>query len=225
MSVSSELEKALSVMRGVEGWFNDEEGSLMFESVREALASGLKGQVVEIGSYCGRSTVILGTAVRQARVGCRVLAIDPHEGGLSVPGVGNSHVAPTLVKFRETMRSAGVQECVQEVLQKSFEVKVSFPISVLFIDGLHDFDNVARDYWHFASSLVDGALVMFHDYGNPDFPNVAHFVDTLLKVGTLTDKKTAFHLCVTRKAPATKSEPVGLGTRLKRMLPGTSGGK
>lgn len=194
-----ELEQALEIMRHTTGWFTDAEGTLMFNVVSKALSSGLKGQVVEVGSYCGRSTVILGSAVQKAHSGTRVLAVDPHEGGLSIPKSGNSHVSPTLSKFRETIKGAGLQSVVQEVLKKSSDVKVSGPIAVLFIDGLHDYENVSKDYEHFAPHLVDEAVVMFHDYGNPDFPDVARFVESLLVGGTLFKKEVAFHLCVTRR--------------------------
>ena len=71
----------LERMRQVEGWLEDDEADLLIAVTARALAApGERPAVVEVGSYCGRSTVVLGSVVRAVRPEARVYAIDPHQG-------------------------------------------------------------------------------------------------------------------------------------------------
>lgn len=194
----TEFKRALDIMRRVEGWFTDEEAALFFESIYTTYLSGVTGHALEIGSFCGRSTVIMAAAVRMADPTARILAIDPHEGAHSTPGGQISQGNSTLSKFTETMRIAGFSGSVTQIPKKSYEVEWSLPIAALFIDGLHDRLNVSRDYIQFASFLARGSVVMFHDYGNPDYPDVKCFVDGLVAEGQLTRQSVAGHLFIGR---------------------------
>jgi hypothetical protein len=57
-----------------------------------------------------------------------------------------------------------------------------------FVDGLHDYINVSRDFYHFSEWLVSGACIAFHDYADY-FPGVKNFVNELL--GAAQYKKIA----------------------------------
>jgi len=62
----------------------------------------------------------------------------------------------------------------------SWNVQWQSPISILFIDGLHDYPSVARDFWHFEKWISIGGYVAFHDYADY-FPGVKALVYELLK--------------------------------------------
>ena len=62
------------------------------------------------------------------------------------------------------------------------EVRWDQPISLLLIDGLHDYANVSRDFFHFEKWVASNAYVAFHDYADY-FPGVKAFVDELLRSG------------------------------------------
>jgi hypothetical protein len=53
---------------------------------------------------------------------------------------------------------------------------------MIFIDGLHDYPNVARDFIHFSKWIVEGGYIAFHDYASY-YPGVMAFVNELLETG------------------------------------------
>lgn len=196
--MDAEFDAALTVMKGVEGWFSEAEAALMYRRTKDVLLGPVTGDVLEVGSYCGRSTVILAAAAQKGRPSAYVFAVDPHEGEISRPG--RTEKGPsTLDRFRATIRRAGQEGRIREVLKKSYETRWSTPIAALFIDGFHDLENVSRDWAHFSPWLPPRALAMFHDYKSPDFPDVAAFVDGLVSSGALADTEVAGHLMTARR--------------------------
>ena len=60
--------------------------------------------IVEVGSYCGRSTVVLGSVVQSLRLDdARVYAIDPHDGKLGALDQGVEQLPPSLDKFHRNI--------------------------------------------------------------------------------------------------------------------------
>jgi predicted O-methyltransferase YrrM/uncharacterized coiled-coil protein SlyX len=166
-------------MRDVEGWLFEPEAGLLMATAALALTQSEPHAVVEVGSYCGRSTVILGNAVSAVCPGAKVYAIDPHEGEITCGGgLTTTRAASTLSKFMENIAAAGLSDAVQLIQKRSFDVAWQQPISLLFIDALHDYANVSCDFAHFAPWLVDGGYIVFDDY-DPSFPGVVRFVDEL----------------------------------------------
>jgi predicted O-methyltransferase YrrM len=174
--------QVIETMAGIEGWLEPAEGELLLSAAVEALRGDGARRLVEIGSYCGRSTSVLAAAVKALSPDSRVYAIDPHKGLVgSLDSVLHSG-SPTLDRFRANLRRAGVDDVVETVLQCSFEVDWSGAIHLLLIDGLHDYINVSRDFYHFEEFLAPGSLILFHDYA-AYYPEVMAFVDELLAQG------------------------------------------
>jgi predicted O-methyltransferase YrrM len=187
-------------VRPIEGWLADAEACLLIAAVMHAVKS-LPGAsaVVEIGSYCGKSTVVLGSAVGVTHsTGVKIFAIDPHDGVVGALDRGLEHMTPTLEKFRRNISNAGLAHLVEIVCKRSFEVEWDQPICFLFIDGLHDYANVARDFHHFESWVAPGGFVAFHDYADY-FPGVKTFVDELIAGGRYEKVRSALSLIVVRK--------------------------
>ena len=174
----------LERMRAIEGWLDDAEADLLLAAARRAVASVPEGAIVEIGSFCGRSTVVLADALNgfESSKGRKVYAIDPHDGVVGALDQGAQRLPPTRATFLQNIASAGVAHLVEPITQHSFEVEWSKPIGFLFVDGLHDYFNVARDFYHFERWLAPGAFVAFHDYADY-YPGVKTFVDELLTRG------------------------------------------
>jgi Methyltransferase domain len=167
-------------MRGVEGWLTDREADLLIAGAARALAALPAPHVVlEVGSYCGRSTTVLGSVVKALSPEGRVYAVDPHEGEVGSLDQRVVRTAPTLARFRDTMARADLSDVVVSVCQRSYEVEWERPVTFLLIDGLHDYASVSRDFGHFEPWLSDGAHVAFHDYADY-YPGVRMFVDELL---------------------------------------------
>jgi len=173
----------LREMREIEGWFIDEEADLLIAATAKALRSlSPPSAIVEVGSYCGRSTVVLGSVVKALEADARVYAIDPHQGEIGARDVGLEQTGSTLERFKSNIAKAGVADVVTLVRQRSDETVWSRPISVLFVDGLHDYASVSSDFRHFERWLMNGAIVAFHDYST-NFPGVMTFVDELIATG------------------------------------------
>src|SRR5258708_2525014 len=99
----------LERMRQVEGWLEDDEADLLIAAAARALAApGERPAVVEVGSYCGRSTVVLGSVVRAVRPGGRVYAIDPHQGQVGAADGQLYAGPPTLPRFVHNIAAAGL---------------------------------------------------------------------------------------------------------------------
>ncbi len=170
----------LSDMKRIEGWLEEDEADLLIAAVQSACRLGHEGgSIVEIGSYCGRSTVVLARTARFFAEGVMVYAIDPHDGKVGAVDQGLQSGRPTLQRFQRNITNAGVAGIVELIQKRSWEVHWSRPISFLFIDGLHDYVSVARDFRHFASWVVEGGYVAFHDYADY-YPGVKAFVNELL---------------------------------------------
>lgn len=183
-SLASGLVLALPIlaqMRPVEGWLEEGEADLLIAAATRALLT-LPPPValVEIGSYCGRSTVVLGGVAKALGAGAPVHAIDPHEGLFS--GGDGTRAVPTLDRLRANLSRAGLADLVNIVPQRSCEVAWNDPIGLLFIDGLHDYRNVSADFYHYSRFIVREGFAAFHDYADY-WPDVKQFVNELTDSG------------------------------------------
>jgi len=111
-----------------------------------------EGAVVEIGSWRGRSTAYLAKAAEAAGIGNKVYGIDSHfEGSEQI--------------FRDNMEKAGLNHIVVPIVMRSEDAikQWSDPISLLFIDGGHDYESVWRDFTLYEPWVIDGGVIAFHD--------------------------------------------------------------
>ena len=191
----------LARMRSVEGWLSDGEADLLVAGVARALAElPAPHAVVEVGSYCGRSTTVLGSVVKALDVDGRVYAVDPHEGEVGALDQGLVRTSPTLARFERNMRDAGLAEVVLTIKQRSHEVEWERPIAFLLVDGLHDYASVSGDFCHFEAWLVEGAYVAFHDYADY-YPGVKAFVNELLATGRYVAVRRVGSMMLVRRRP------------------------
>jgi predicted O-methyltransferase YrrM len=187
-------------MRRIEGWLDDEEADLLIGATSHALGELPEARaVVEVGSYCGRGTVVLASVVKAVRPTARVWSIDPHDGKL---GAADRYitVAPSLEKLKANVEAAGLADVVELIQGTAPQVSRSESIALLLIDGLHDYASVSRDFSHFEPRLADGGYVAFHDYA-VYFPGVLAFVDELMAGGRYRRVAMAGSLIVLRKVP------------------------
>lgn len=111
-----------------------------------------QGTIVEIGSWKGRSTAYLATGTKCGGKGLKVYAIDPHTEG-------------TEEIFRENIKKLGFDDIVIPLVMKSEETIKQWhqPISLLFIDGAHDYENVRKDFVLWEPYVITGGVIAFHD--------------------------------------------------------------
>ncbi|RKI41034.1 class I SAM-dependent methyltransferase [Corallococcus sp. AB004] len=189
----------LSEMRKIEGWLSEEEADLLMASCSHVLSAPSAPQsVVEVGSYCGKATVVLARVAEALGTAARVHAIDPGDG---VVGSRDGHLerkGATRQKLERTLRSSGLESIVQVHFQQAPQVAWIEPIGFLLVDGLHDYDSVSADFHHLEPWLTVGGLVAFHDCADY-FPGVKLLVQELLRDGRFRHVRTAGTLVVLEK--------------------------
>jgi MMP 1-O-methyltransferase len=140
-----------------------------------AVAAGqaVDAPMVEIGSYCGRSTVWLGGAARAA--GTVLFAVDHHRGSEENqagwehhdPSVVDSRTGrmDTLPTFRSTIHDAGLEDVVIAVVGPSPAVARYWTttISFLFIDGGHGREPARLDFEGWSPHVAVGGTLAIHD--------------------------------------------------------------
>jgi predicted O-methyltransferase YrrM len=146
----------------VEGWLGDDEAWTLHRAVAARPATE-PVTVVEIGSWKGRSTIALATAVADRPAGGVVLAVDPHEGGVAHRLTGEVDTFDQLLANLERAGVAGVVDPVRTTSRAARGVVADHSVEVLFVDGSHRFEDVLGDIDAWESALVPGALAAFHD--------------------------------------------------------------
>jgi MMP 1-O-methyltransferase len=167
----------------VTGFMPADEGRALYDAAVNYLGDGVG---VEIGTYCGKSTVLLGAAAQQT--GGVLYTIDHHHGSEEhQPGWeyhDSSMVDPvtglfdTLPTLRRTLDAAGLAEHVVAVVGKSVIVARGWrmPLRLLFIDGGHTEEAAQRDFDGWAKWVdVGGALIIHDVFADPNDGGQAPF--------------------------------------------------
>lgn len=163
-------QRALTVARAAKGFMPEDEGLALH---RAGQAAAAVGPLLEIGSYCGKSAVYLGTAARAA--GTVLFTVDHHHGseenqagwehhdpGVVDPRTGRMDTLPFL---RRTLEDAGLEADVIAVVGDSPTVARHWAtrVGLLFIDGGHAEDVAMADYESWSPFVLPGGLLAIHD--------------------------------------------------------------
>lgn len=154
----------------IKGFLHPDEGRRLFELALDAAAHG---PCLEVGSYCGRSTVYLGTACRERRQ--LLFAVDHHRGS-EEHQPGEAYHDPALLDarsgrvdslplFRDTLRRAGLEDTVVPLVTSSALAARHWltPLSLVFIDGGHSREAALTDYRAWAPHVRPGGFLAIHD--------------------------------------------------------------
>lgn len=147
----------------------EDEGLALY---RAGLRAGARGPLLEVGSYCGKSTVYLGAAALAA--GTVLFSVDHHRGSEEQqPGqpyfdprfLGPDGRIDTLPAFRRTIAGAGLEPVVIAVVGDSATVAAHWgcPLGLVFIDGGHSEAAAQADYAGWTPWLCAGGLLAIHD--------------------------------------------------------------
>lgn len=162
--------RVLALAEQVQGFMPGHEGRALYDAALRYLDGGIG---VEIGTYCGKSTMLLGAAAQQRN--SVLYTIDHHHGSEEHQAGWEFHdtslvdevtgLFDTLPTFRRNLDAAGLDDHVVAIVGKSPIVAQGWrtPLRFLFIDGGHTEAAAARDFEGWAKWLVAGGGLVIHD--------------------------------------------------------------
>lgn len=158
----SGYESIADTVAGIDGWMSPDQGRRLWDAARRC---PVDGRIVEIGSFRGKSTVVLASA---AADGVDVVAIDPHAGNDRGPQEleGFDREAQTDHEmFLANLAAAGVADRVRHVREFSDRAHgaVADPVDLLYIDGAHRFGPARADLRDWGARVGDGGTLLVHD--------------------------------------------------------------
>ncbi|MFC8042350.1 class I SAM-dependent methyltransferase [Nocardia sp. NPDC057353] len=163
-------EELFAFAEKVPGFLPEDEGQALFAAAKQFAAGAV---MVEIGTYCGKSAILLGAAARE--IDAVLYTIDHHQGSeehqpgweyhdssLVDPETGRFDTLPT---FRRAVVKAGLTDRVLAIVGDSPTVAATWrtPIAFLFIDGGHSTEAAHRDYEGWAPWVAEGGVLAIHD--------------------------------------------------------------
>jgi predicted O-methyltransferase YrrM len=169
-------EAARAVALACKGFLDEAEGLRLYELARE---HARLGPVLEIGSYCGKSSVYLGSGAKDG--GGALICVDHHRGSeehqpgeeYHDPELYDREVGrmDSLRALRHTLRRAELEDHAALLVTTSQQAARlwSTPLGMVFIDGGHSHAQAHADYDGWASKVVPGGVLAIHDL----FPNPA----------------------------------------------------
>ena len=168
--------KLPSHLNSVKGFLDHDEGICLYN---HALSSSKKGPILEIGSYCGKSTIYLATAAKEYN--CSVYSVDHHTGSeenqvgweyhdieLFDEETGKINSFP---EFMRNLRKADLLDTVIPIVSDSSLVSRDWkiPLSMVFIDGGHTMEAAFNDFNNWKDKIIKGGILAIHDvFPNPD---------------------------------------------------------
>ncbi len=164
------------LLKSIKGFMDDNEALQLYNI---ALKASGNGPVLEIGSYCGKSAYIIGSACKQKD--SILFSIDHHKGS-EEQQQGEEYFDPDLFDsklskvntfpfLQQTLTQTSLENTVVPIVASSNLAGKMWktPLSMLFIDGGHSFDTVYEDFLTWACHIQPGGFLVMHDiFFNPD---------------------------------------------------------
>ena len=160
----------------VKGFLDPIEGEALYLYAKQYVRND---PCLEIGSYCGKSSVYLGSAVKEN--GQKLYSIDHHKGSEEqqpgeeyfdsdlINAEGNG--IDTLPFFLETIEKSKLDKFVIPIVSTSEEAYQDFTLNfdMVFIDGGHSEKAAQKDYELWSQRITKGGLLAIHDvFPNPE---------------------------------------------------------
>ena len=160
----------------VKGFLDPIEGEALYLYAKQYVKND---PCLEIGSYCGKSSVYLGSAVKEN--GQKLYSIDHHKGSEEqqpgeeyfdsdlINAEGNG--IDTLPFFLETIEKSKLDKFVIPIVSTSEEAYQDFTLNfdMVFIDGGHSEKAAQKDYELWSQRITKGGLLAIHDvFPNPE---------------------------------------------------------
>ncbi|HMD45930.1 MAG TPA: class I SAM-dependent methyltransferase [Acidimicrobiales bacterium] len=172
---TARLDEVVALARATRGFMPDDEGAALLAAGRRAGAAAPGGSTswVEVGAWCGKSTLYLGVAAEVT--GSVLFSLDHHRGSeenqpgwdyhepdLVDPEVGR---IDTLPHWRRAVGRADLEATVVGLVGDSPTVAARWrtPLALCFIDGGHGVEPAWADYHGWSPHVVPGGWLAIHD--------------------------------------------------------------
>lgn len=153
--------EVVAAIDGVEGWLSAGQAARLYAA---ASACPAAGTIVEIGSFRGRSTIVLAAGAPE---GATVTAIDPHAGNDRGPQEITGFEAEASadnIQFHRNLTAAGVDGRVRHLRAFSHEVVGEITeADVVYVDGAHRYAPARDDIAAFGAKVRPGGTLLIHD--------------------------------------------------------------
>jgi predicted O-methyltransferase YrrM len=156
------VEDAIAAVADVEGWLTPAQATRLWERAHEL---GPAARMVEIGSYRGRSAIVIAMA---APAGAQLIAVDPHAGNdrgpQQIEGTAQEGERDNAA-FRANLERAGVTGRVRHVRLPSQDALAEIPgeIDLLYVDGAHRYGPARDDLARWGARVRTGGRMLVHD--------------------------------------------------------------
>jgi hypothetical protein len=159
VSEANGFDSALAAVEGVEGWLTDAQARRLYER------AGSARRIVEIGSYRGRSAIVMAMGAAE---GAELTAIDPHAGNDRGPREihgEESEGEADMRAFSANLARAGVDGRVRHVRKPSQEAldEVAGDVDLLYVDGAHRYGPARDDLRRWGERVQPGGSLLVHD--------------------------------------------------------------
>lgn len=213
------LDDAVIASDEIRGWLSRDEQRRLYELARAVPAGGT---IVELGSWMGKSAVMLG-AGSLAGPRARVFAVDlfaaVHEENLEYAPRLDDAPEDYLPVFHRNIERAALQDLVTPIRARTTDAAEDWeggPIDLLFIDANHSYESTRADFLAWVGHCGRGSTCAFHDYTNQNETGVRQFVDELLLADVLRRPElcgSILHGCLALTDQAAIGERLKAGRR------------
>jgi MMP 1-O-methyltransferase len=174
---TARVRSLVEAARATRGFMPDDEGEALLRAAlragRAAIPAAHPPTFVEIGAWCGKSSVYLGAAAEAT--GAVLLSVDHHRGSEENQPGWEHHEADlvdpaagridTLVHWRRTITGSGLEASVVGIVGDSPTVAARWdrPLALCFIDGGHGEEPAWADFRGWAPHVARGGWLAIHD--------------------------------------------------------------
>jgi methyltransferase family protein len=163
-------------VQNIPGWFNVDDCGHFCLVLSFQSAMGVKGDLLEIGSYHGRSTTVMATCLQS---GERIVVCDAFRPGELYDDIPSperlmlniERVNPGLRRDRIV-----IHECLSSELHLSADEKFRF----IHVDGGHSAEEAYADLELCSKHVLPNGIIVMDDYHHKDYPGVAQGTDRFL---------------------------------------------
>ena len=156
-------------IKNIDGWLGDKQAELLYK-----YALKCKGNILELGSFCGKSSVVLAEAAKKNNK--IVICADLFPTNCFYKE-GNKWITDTLVEFNKNIKDYDNIFSLR-IDHNNLRGNLNGKFGLVYVDGDHIAQNIIPDA-NYAYYLSD-KYVVFHDYGQPVWSDVKICVDVLI---------------------------------------------